>query len=166
MHIVTRPDGSSDSPITRYARDAVAAVAYDQRQGVLIWRMADHLVGELRTPTGRPTAHLDQVPQPEQDFYVGLAQRLFAMHAAIATDALPTAGEIHRYEQRKQLSLTRARARVEARRFGHELDVFRSAEPGYESAFCLRCRAGVSIHRDTAGLSISDDLQQPCRATR
>lgn len=165
MHIVTRVDVDPNSSVRTYAKDAVGAVAYDQRQGVLIWRLADHLIQQLRTLTNRPPIHLEQAPPAEQQFYVGLAQTLYAITAAI-DEAPPTPGEVRRYEQRKQLALARARARCEATRLHHDLDVFRPSEPGYELACCRHCRGGVSIHLDTGALSISEQLSQPCRAAR
>jgi hypothetical protein len=160
MEIVAR---SSKSPVRAYAHDAVAAVAHDQRQGVLIWRWAEHLLQQFRSLSNRPIVRLDDVPPNEQQFYLDRATTLLAIESAIDTTAPPTAGEIRRHEERQALGLARARVRHDAARLGHELDVWRPGEPGYQLAFCRRCRAGGSIHVATAAISVSAQLTASCQ---
>ena len=156
----------SPAPIREYARAAVEAVRTDQRHGVLAWRIANHLVAQLRHLAGRPTAELSQVPPSEREFYITLAQAVIALTESIDAAAPPTAYEIARYESRKALGLARARGRSEARRLGHDIDVYRPSEPGYELATCRACGAGVSIHLETAGISVSRQLELPCESVR
>jgi hypothetical protein len=55
------------------------------------------------------------------------------------------------------------RARLTAARHGHRLEPFRAGDgTGYELAFCVACRAGVSMHIGTASLSVSEALLQAC----
>ncbi len=154
----------SPAPMRDYARDAVQAVEQDRRKGVLAWRIANHLCLQTRAATGRPTAELTQVTPAEREHYLQLAAAVVALTESIDTTAPPTAFEIVRYEQRKALGLARAKGRIEARRLGHEMDVFRPSSDGYELATCRRCGAGVSIHIETAEVSASRQLGLPCEA--
>ncbi len=150
------------NPVSAYAQDAVEAVKLDQRQGVLAWRIAEFLLSQLRPLTNRPTARLEAVQPHEREFYLQLAFACVALTESIEGSAPPTPNEIRRYEGRKALALARARARHDAARAGHELDVFRPDEPGYDAAVCRRCGAGVRIHIDTAGVSAAELLAAPC----
>ncbi|HVL65772.1 MAG TPA: hypothetical protein VM364_00790 [Vicinamibacterales bacterium] len=165
-HQSTKVTPFSPAPLREYAREAVAAARCDQRHGVLAWRIASHLVGQVRTLTGRPSAELSQVPPAEREFYIGLAQAAIALMESIDGEAPPTATEILRYEQRKALALARAKARADARRFGHEMDVWRPSDPGYELSTCRRCGAGVTLHLESAGISAARQLELPCQIAR
>ncbi len=154
------------NPLSAYAQDAVAAVKLDQRQGVLAWRIAEYLLSQLRPLTNRLTARLEAVQPHEREFYLQLAFACIALTESIEGSAPPTPNEIRRYEERKALALARARARQDASRLRHQLDVFRPIEPGYEEAHCLSCHAGVRIHQGTAWTSPSEQLAVPCGGSR
>lgn len=153
----------STSPIREYARAAVEAAKLDQRDGIAAWRVANHLCMQLRIHTSRPTAELSQVPEVERQSYLALAQVAIAIVRSIDTpEGAPTAFEIARHEHLKALHMGRANARREARRLGHEMNVYRPSTPGYELATCRRCGAGVTIHIETAGVSLSEQLELRC----
>jgi len=155
---------AADNPIRAYARDAVEATRLDEVHGVLVWRIAELLCQQLRHLTNKPAVRLYAVPPNEQAFYLGLARAVESQRAAIETIAPPTPGESRRYQQRKALELARARVRLESARLGHELDVFRPDDrAGWDLAFCRKCRAGVSLHLDTAVASVSEQLEAPCQ---
>jgi hypothetical protein len=159
MHIVTRSD---ESPIRRYARDAVAAVTADALIGVLQWRIATMAADRLRQYLRLPLLPLELVPTEERELYLQIAANTLALVESIDGDAPPTAGEIRRYERRRQLLLTRARVRCDAVRLRHELLDFQPSESGYELARCRWCHAGVSIHLGTAAASASAGFEALC----
>lgn len=152
------------SPIRDYARDAVAAVQFDRRQGVLAWRVADYLLGQMRLLAGHSALPLDRVSPRERDFYLGLALTIQALHTSIETDAPPTESELYRYEQRKQRALARSRVRCIATANRHVLSVWRPDpdRPGVELVHCDACGAGASLRQDSGDESVSALLSQPC----
>lgn len=153
------------SPIREYARRAVEGLKVDQRSGVLAWRIATYLITQAYSLRGRQLGSLEDAPARERDHYLSLANVVIALSVSIDTDAPPTPGEIARYEQRKSMVLAKAKARHEAARLGHELEMFRPGEYGYELAACRRCHAGVSIHIETAEVSAASLLREQCAGT-
>ena len=156
----------SPDPMRQYARQAIAATKEDRRHGILAWRIATHLVNTARSRGGFVPTDLHHIPARDRDYYLAIAQAVIALTESIDGAAPPTPGEIARYEQRKSLSLARARAHTDAARLGHELDGFRLGDAGDELALCRGCGAGVSIHTDTAGIFASPLLQTQCSVSR
>lgn len=153
------------SPIRDYARDAVAAVRHDARQGVLAWRIATYLATQFLSD---PRVSLYSLPAGSVDFYLGLAQTVQALCVSIDGDAPPTPGEIAHIERRKALAHERSRVKCHATANRHELGLWRVDfdRPGREEVSCVRCGAGANLPLDLAVASISDGLFAECSGVR
>lgn len=156
----------AESPLRAYAREAVAVASQDQVRGVLTWRIAQYLLNNQRVLSGRPTADLALVPPRERHYMQDLARGVLREVDRIEDDP-PAPSEVLRHNLEQSLVLARAKARLEAEAQGHKLDVWRPTidDPRTETAFCLRCRAGVAIHQQTAHVSASAAMQLPCART-
>jgi hypothetical protein len=155
-----------EHPLRTFARAIVAEAATDQRHGILAWRIADYLVGQLQAAAGGRLVGLEDLSRAEQDFYLRLATTAVAIVDSLDLDAPASPREVRRYELRKALALARARVTLDARHRRHDLGEFRETTPGHDLAVCRHCGVGVSIHLGTAGISVSAPLEQPCTAAR
>jgi hypothetical protein len=152
----------SPAPLRTYARETIDTFKTDLRQSVLVWRMAGLIHEAVRDRDGLPDSDLAHAPQYEQHFALKLAQALYQATTAIDAGEPPTPEELQQHERRKAAERSRAYARLKAADWGHQVDLFRPGEPGYELARCQRCGAGVSLHLATGQLFGDGTLTQPC----
>lgn len=166
-HQFTPSDAAAQSPLRRYASDAVAATQAQRVQLVLRRRIAERLATALCEYVGRPSTALDDLPPNARAWCLSHGAVIVAITESITTTAPPTQGELRRVDAERALHLAQARARCEATRLGHALGPFRpSGIAGDVLASCDHCGASVHIHTITTAVAISELLKHPCLLAR
>ena len=168
LHRIKQPPGTpvqpDTGPIQQYARNALKATEFDQRAGVLQWRIGERLLNHFRRRQGHDAIRLEAASRPVCDWVLDIARELILLHEDIDGARKPTGYEVYRYELRKSIDINKARAMCEAERRGHALGEFGpGALEQYESAACRFCFRAVTISLQDASLSFSAELQGNCK---